>query len=301
MIMFSLHLTGKIPFNEVYCHSLIRDSEGRKMSKSLGNVVDPVDIMDSITLDALKQKLLVGNLDPKELKVAEKYQNTAFPKGIPECGADALRMALTGYTTGGGDIAFDVQVIHGYRRFCNKIYQATKFVLGRIGEDFVPRKTAAKSGQESLPERWLLHKFSKASEDINKKLEAREFSNSTQVAYKYFYNDICDTFIENSKAIFEDESSTEEQKESAKNTLYTALEGGLTMLHPYIPFLTEELWQRLPRRPDDKCPTISRAAYPQYQPEMDDPESADQYELVIGCSAGIRSLTAEVCSFLLAP
>ncbi|KAF2498450.1 valyl-tRNA synthetase [Lophium mytilinum] len=293
MIMFSLHLTGKIPFNEVYCHSLIRDSEGRKMSKSLGNVVDPVDIMDSITLPELHEKLLMGNLDPKELKTAERYQKTAFPNGIPECGADALRIALCGYTTGGGDIAFDVQVLHGYRRFCNKVYQATKFVLGRIGEDFVPRKTVTKSGQESLSERWLLHKFSKAAKEINEKLEAREFSNSTQVAYKFFYNDICDTFIENSKAIFEDESSTPEQKESAKNTLYTALEGGLTMLHPYTPFLTEELWQRLPRRPEDSCPSITRAKYPEHQPEMDDPEAEAQYELVIGCSAGIRSLMAE--------
>jgi len=115
--MLSLHLTGKIPFNEVYCHSLIRDSEGRKMSKSLGNVIDPIDIMQGITLDELNNKLKLGNLDPKELKTAEKYQKTSFPQGIPECGADALRMALVGYTTGGGDIAFDVSVIHGYREF----------------------------------------------------------------------------------------------------------------------------------------------------------------------------------------
>lgn len=98
MIVFSLKLTGKVPFKEVYCHSLIRDSEGRKMSKSLGNVIDPIDIMDGITLQALNDKLRVGNLDPKELKTAEKYQKTSFPQGIPECGADALRMALIGYT-----------------------------------------------------------------------------------------------------------------------------------------------------------------------------------------------------------
>lgn len=114
MIMFSLHLTGKIPFNEVYCHSLIRDNEGRKMSKSLGNVVDPIDILEGISLQQLNAKLKLGNLDPKEIKTAERYQKTAFPQGIPECGADALRMSLIGYTTGGGDIAFDVQTIHGY-------------------------------------------------------------------------------------------------------------------------------------------------------------------------------------------
>jgi valyl-tRNA synthetase len=126
MIMLSLKLTGKVPFKEVYCHSLVRDSEGRKMSKSLGNVIDPIDIMEGISLESLNAKLLVGNLDPKELKVATKFQQTSFPQGIPECGADALRFSLIQYTTGGGDIAFDVKVIHAYRRFANKVYQATK-------------------------------------------------------------------------------------------------------------------------------------------------------------------------------
>jgi valyl-tRNA synthetase len=186
MVMMSLHLTGKVPFNEVYCHSLIRDSDGRKMSKSLGNVIDPVDIMDGITLEKLHEQLRVGNLDPKELKNAERYQKTSFPQGIPECGADALRMSLVGYTTGGGDISFDVSVIHGYRRFCNKIYQATKYVLGRFG-DLTPRANIAKSGKETLPERWILHKLTTSAKRINEHLEAREFSLATQIAYKYFY------------------------------------------------------------------------------------------------------------------
>ncbi|PSN69580.1 valyl-tRNA synthetase-like protein [Corynespora cassiicola Philippines] len=290
MIMFSLHLTGKVPFKEVYCHSLIRDSEGRKMSKSLGNVVDPIDIMDGITLQALNDKLRAGNLDPKELKTAEKYQKTAFPQGIPECGADALRMALVGYTTGGGDISFDVSVIHGYRRFCNKIYQATKYVLGRLGE-FTPRATVTKSGKESLPERWILHKLTTSAKKINDHLENREFSLSTQVAYKYFYEFLCDTYIENSKAIFDE--GTEEEKESAKQTLYTAIEGGLTMIHPFMPFLTEELWQRLPRRQGDNTPSITIASFPQHTPEFEDAAAEAEYELLVGCSKGLRSLTSE--------
>jgi valyl-tRNA synthetase len=186
MVMMSLHLTGKVPFTEVYCHSLIRDSEGRKMSKSLGNVIDPIDIMDGITLDKLHEQLRTGNLDPKELKTAEKYQKTSFPLGIPECGADALRMSLIGYTTGGGDISFDVSVIHGYRRFCNKIYQATKYVLGRLG-NFSPRAKIIRSGKESLPERWILHKLTTSAKKINQHLDQREFSLATQVAYRYFY------------------------------------------------------------------------------------------------------------------
>lgn len=195
MIMFGLKMTGKVPFTEVYCHSLIRDSEGRKMSKSLGNVIDPVDVMDGIELESLHAKLHAGNLDPKEVKNAEKYQKTAFPKGIPECGADALRFSLVQYTTGGGDINFDIQVIHGYRKFCNKIYQATKYVLGKIGSDFTPRKTAAKTGKESLAERWILHKLTIAARDVNEAIEEREFSKATQIVYQYWYRCLCDVYI----------------------------------------------------------------------------------------------------------
>ena len=195
MVMFGLKLTGKVPFKEVYCHSLIRDAEGRKMSKSLGNVIDPIDIMQGISLQALNDKLLVGNLDPKELKTATKYQQTAFPQGIPECGADALRFSLVQYTTGGGDIAFDVKVMQGYRRFCNKVYQATKYVLGKIDKDFVPQASLSKTGKESLAEKWILHKFTVAARDINKALTDREFSKSTQVAYQYFYENLCDVYI----------------------------------------------------------------------------------------------------------
>lgn len=195
MVMFGLKLTGKVPFKEVYCHSLIRDAEGRKMSKSLGNVIDPIDIMQGISLQALNDKLMVGNLDPKELKTATRYQQTAFPQGIPECGADALRFSLVQYTTGGGDIAFDVKVMQGYRRFCNKVYQATKYVLGKIDKDFVPQASSSKTGKESLAERWILHKFTIAARDINKALTDREFSKSTQIAYQYFYENLCDVYI----------------------------------------------------------------------------------------------------------
>ncbi|KAF2088336.1 valyl-tRNA synthetase [Saccharata proteae CBS 121410] len=291
MIMFGIKLTGNVPFREVYCHSLIRDSEGRKMSKSLGNVIDPVDIMEGIQLDTLHQKLLEGNLDPKELKTATKYQQTAFPQGIPECGADALRFSLVQYTTGGGDIAFDVKVMHAYRRFCNKIYQATKYVLGKIDADYVPPKTADKSGKEDLASRWILHKLSIASKKINQALSDREFAKSTQIAWHYFMDDLCDTYIEYTKPIIQE--GTEAEKKSAIDTLYTALEGGLTMLHPYMPFLTEELWQRLARRPGDNTPTIMRAAYPEYRADWDDPTSEASYELIIEAAAAARSLLSK--------
>jgi len=280
-----------VPFTEVYCHSLIRDSEGRKMSKSLGNVIDPQDVIEGITLEDLHKKLLVGNLNPLEVERATKYQKSAFPDGIPQCGTDALRFALVSYTTGGGDIAFDIKVIYGYRKFCNKIYQATKYVLGKIDQDFVPQKTGKFTGKESLAEKWILHKLTIAARDVNQAIGDREFMRSTSIIYQFWYNNLCDVYIENSKAILQD--GTPEEKRSAIDTLYTALEGALTMIHPYMPFLTEELWQRLPRRPEDKTLSIVLAKYPVYEASMDNPAAEAAYELVLDISKGIRSLMAE--------
>ncbi|KAJ5731407.1 Valine--tRNA ligase [Penicillium malachiteum] len=292
MIMLGIKLTGKVPFKEVYCHSLIRDSEGRKMSKSLGNVVDPLDVMEGIQLQTLHDKLLLGNLADKEVATATKYQKKAFPKGIPECGADALRFALVSYTTGGGDIAFDVQVIFGYRRFCNKIYQATKFVLGKLGEDFKPQAKVTKTGKESLSERWILHKLNSAAKEVNELLEKRDFSNTANLIYQYWYSQLCDVFIENSKYLLAEDASPETQ-ESAKQTLYTALEGALTLIHPIMPFVTEHLWQRLPRRPEDKTISIMTAKFPEYQAEFDDSTAETAYELILNTSKAIRSILAQ--------
>ncbi|KAK0259952.1 hypothetical protein LTR91_000497 [Friedmanniomyces endolithicus] len=291
MIMFGIKLTGKVPFSEVYCHSLIRDSEGRKMSKSLGNVIDPVDIMDGITLEALTDKLKLGNLAPKEIERASKWQRSAFPDGIDECGADALRFSLINYTTGGGDIAFDVKVMRSYRNFCNKIYQATKYVLGALPDDYSPPSHAGKTGKESLPERWILHKLTHASKKVNEALAAREFSQATQAAHGYWLYELCDVYIENSKSIIRD--GTPEESSSARDTLYTALDAGLRLMHPFMPFLTEELWQRLPRRAGDETKSIVIAEYPVFDTQLDDAESDRAYELVLGCSKGIRSLLQE--------
>ncbi|KAF2753134.1 valyl-tRNA synthetase [Pseudovirgaria hyperparasitica] len=292
MIMFSLKLTGKIPFTEVYCHGLIRDSEGRKMSKSLGNVIDPVDILDGISLDGLHQKLLSGNLAQSEIKNAEKFQRKAFPQGIPEIGADALRFSLINYTqVSGSDINFDVKTMHGYRKFCNKIYQATKYALGKLGAEFVPRASCILSGKESLPERWILTKMTLAAKQANRALEEREFARSTQIAYRYLYDELFDIYIENSKSIITD--GTAEEARSAMDTLYTALETGLRLVSPFMPFLTEELWQRLPRRPKDNTSSITIAEYPEYDASIHDPTSESAYELVLGCSKGLRSLLSD--------
>ncbi|KAI4157069.1 MAG: hypothetical protein LQ342_008533 [Letrouitia transgressa] len=274
MIMLGLKLTGRVPFKEVYCHSLVRDSEGRKMSKSLGNVIDPVDVIEGATLQSLHAKLLVGNLDPKELATATKFQKSSFPEGIPECGADALRFSLISYTIGGVDINLDIKVMYGYRRFCNKIYQATKYVLGRLSQSFQPLPASSiRTGHESLAELWILHKLTIVAAEVNNALTAREFSTATQAIYQYWYTNLCDVYIENSKSILQD--GTPDEAHSAQQSLYTALEGGLTMIHPVTPFF------------------ILKAKYPVYQKELDNPKAKEAYELILAVSKAIRSLTAE--------
>ena len=292
MVMLGLKLTGDVPFTEVYCHSLIRDAEGRKMSKSLGNVVDPLDIIRGITLEDLHKTLYSGNLDPAEIERAKAYQKSAFPKGIEECGADALRFTLVNYTTGGGDIAFDIREIEAKRRFCNKIYQATNFALGRLGDGFTPDASPADNKPNSLAEQWILHRLNCAAKEVNEALESRDFSVAAGTLYQYWFTQLCDTFIENSKYILTPEAPEDERK-SAQQTLYTALEGGLLLMHPIMPFLTEHLWQKLPRRNGDTTESIMIAKYPEFNSKLDAPSEAEEYEFIMAISTGVRSLLAQ--------
>lgn len=202
MIMLGIRMTGKVPFTEVFCHSIVRDSEGRKMSKSLGNVVDPLDIIAGIPLQQLHEKLLAGNLDPKEVERAMQYQKTAFPDGIPQCGSDAMHFAFCHYTTGGRDINMDIKVVDGYRKFCNKMYQATKFALMRLGDGYVPRPDNKLTGQESLVELWTVHNFNKAAQDTNRFLGERDFSKATDAVYQYWLYELCDVYIVGLTVVF---------------------------------------------------------------------------------------------------
>lgn len=290
MILLSLKLTGKSPFKEVFCHSLVRDAQGRKMSKSLGNVIDPLDVISGISLEALFEKLKLGNLDPNEFERASAGQKQSYPNGIPECGTDAMRFALCAYTTGGRDINLDILRVEGYRKFCNKIYQATKFVLGRLGDDYEPPATSALSGKESLVEKWILHQLTIASRDTCAHLDKREFSEATSSVYNFWY-DLCDVYIENSKSLIQD--GTPEQVKSAKDTLYTCIDGALKLIHPFMPYVTEEMWQRLPRRSSDKAISIMVASYPQYNPAFDDVASLEAYKLVLEVAKSARSLLSQ--------
>lgn len=288
MMMLSLHLTGEIPFKEVYCHSLVRDAQGRKMSKSLGNVVDPLDVITGITLPQLHDKLKQGNLDPNEVKRAADGQSISFPQGIPECGTDALRFAMCAYTSGGRDINLDIYRVEGYRKFCNKIYQATKFALMRLGDDYTP--PASPAAGRSLVEKWILHKLSVAGKQTAEHLEQRQFMDATSVVYNYWLYELCDVYIENSKSLILE--GTPEEKKSAQDTLYTCLDGALRLIHPFMPFVTEELWQRIPKRETAKSiESISLAPFPNDQ--LFDEKAEKDYHLVLEVAKGLRSLFAD--------
>lgn len=291
MVMLGIKLTGQVPFKEVFCHSLVRDAQGRKMSKSLGNVIDPSDVINGITLENLHALLLKGNLDPREIEKAKQGQKESYPDGIPQCGTDALRFALCAYTTGGRDINLDILRVAGYRKFCNKIFQATKFVLMRLGEDYTPPATAALSGKESLVEKWILHKLTTTNAKVNASLEARDFYEATQAIYNFWLYDLCDVYIENSKFLILE--GTEEQKKSARDTLYTCIDSALRLIHPFMPFISEEMWQRLPKRANETSVTIVKAKYPEYVKEYDNSDAADAYELVLEITKGARSLLSQ--------
>lgn len=290
MILLGIKLTGSIPFKEVFCHSLVRDAQGRKMSKSLGNVVDPLDVITGIKLEDLHAKLLQGNLDPREVEKAKLGQKESYPNGIPQCGTDAMRFALCAYTTGGRDINLDILRVEGYRKFCNKIYQATKFALMRLGDDYQPPANEGLSGNESLVEKWILHKLTKTSQTVNEALEKRDFLTSTSAIYEFWYL-ICDVYIENSKYLIQEGSDVE--KKSARDTLYILLDNALKLIHPFMPFISEEMWQRLPKRSTEVAETIVKASYPIYQKSFDNEKAANEYDLVLDITKEARSLLSE--------
>lgn len=294
MTILGVKLTGKMPFNEVFCHAMIRDAHGRKMSKSKGNVIDPIDVIDGISLESLHGKLQSGNLDAKELKTALAGQKADFGKtnGIPQCGADALRFALCAYTSSGRSINLDVLRVEGYRKFCNKLWNATKFALLKLDENFVPRTTSEPTKQESLVERWILHKLNECSQTVNKALEDRIFMAATSAVYEFWLYDLCDVYIEAMKPMTGPDVSPATSL-SAQNTLYTCLDEGLKLLHPFMPFVTEELWQRLPRRQQDTTPSICKASFPIHSTVFQDHKSFKEFELVFAAIKAVRSIAAQ--------
>uniref|UniRef100_A0A7S2RR09 Valine--tRNA ligase, mitochondrial n=1 Tax=Mucochytrium quahogii TaxID=96639 RepID=A0A7S2RR09_9STRA len=324
MVMMSLQLMKKLPFETVYLHAMVRDKYGRKMSKSLGNVIDPISVIEGITLEDLHKTLYNGNLPEKEIEKAKEGQKLDYPDGIPECGADALRFGLLAYTVQGRDVNLDINRVGAYRRFCNKLWQVTKFMMMNIGESFAPSPTFLQdvvSGQVqgiSMRDRWILNRLSHTAAACNKGMENYEFASCTTALNNFYLDNLCDVYVEAVKPTMyagAKDTATEEQKlalAAAQNTLWYCLDIALRLMHPIMPFVTEELWQRLPGKPATAAASVMISHYPGAEPiarhkgneqiraETDaiaalakDIEAATYLELV-GCVAkGMRSVAAD--------
>ncbi|KAK9877874.1 hypothetical protein WA026_020100 [Henosepilachna vigintioctopunctata] len=264
MVFFGQKLMGKLPFKEVYLHPIVRDAHGRKMSKSLGNVIDPMDVINGITLEGLHLQLADGNLDAREVEKAKIGQKQDFPDGIPECGTDALRFALCAMCRG-RDINLDILRVQGYRFFCNKIWNATRFALTYLCPSFEAPKNNDLIGNESLMDLWILSRLAAATQDCNNGFKTYDFSMATNAIYHVWLYEICDVYLEYLKSIFA--SGDEETQRTARITLYRVLEVALRLLSPFMPFITEELYQRLPIASESRTqiPSICVAPYPELE------------------------------------
>lgn len=265
MVMMGMKLTGKVPFDTVYLHSLVRDAHGRKMSKSLGNVIDPINVIEGISLEGLHETLMGGNLDAKEVEKAKAGQQTDFPDGIEECGTDALRFALVAYTSQGRDINLDIKRVVAYRHWCNKLWNAIRFAMMNLGPQYEPSSTIS-AAEMPFACQWILSRLSAVTGTIVAGMHAYDFATATSTSYCFWQYELCDVFIELAKPALSGDD--EVARRHTRDTLWICLESGLRLLHPFMPFVTEELWQRLPRRPgQDMAQSIMVARYPAPVPD----------------------------------
>ncbi|KAI1295409.1 Valine--tRNA ligase [Halotydeus destructor] len=241
MVMLGLTLMDKLPFTEVFLHPMVRDAHGRKMSKSFGNVIDPLDVIGGISLEELQKTLYGSNLETAEIEKAKLGQKADFPNGIPECGTDALRFALCAFVTPGRDINLDIKRVEGYRFFCNKLWNAIKFSLMNLGDSFVPNSKDDPSSKATPLDMWLLSKLSAAADSCNQGFENNDFQQITTACYNFWLYELCDVYLECIKPVMQ--GNDQELQASCRQTLYTALDVALRLLHPFMPYITEELYQ----------------------------------------------------------
>ena len=288
MIMFGLKFMDEVPFHQVYIHGLVRDADGNKMSKSKGNVLDPLDLIDGISLDDLLAKRTTGLMQPEMAPKIEAATRKHFPDGIPAYGTDALRFTFTALATTGRDIRFDLGRIEGYRNFCNKLWNATRYVLQNTeGEDCT-------AGSPTLADRWIIARLQQVSGDIAVHIENYRFDLVARDLYEFVWNDYCDWYIELSKPVLYSDNYPSSAKKAARHTLVTVLESILRLLHPVMPYITEELWQRVAPLAWIEGETIMRRNYPQADPTLIDDAIVDELEWVKRFIMGVRQIRSEM-------